>query len=484
MPDGHVAPVVPPQAMLQLPVEATDCRPREASQVFTYVLPSQPHTVEAMDGQSSGMGLQNPMERDETQTPTAIEQNSPSAHSSLDAQVPWQPVHDIAKTAGSARTPMTPNHGARFHMAPVYHKTSTLTPGDDRSQAMPLPRRLAVLGCAAAIAAGCSDARRAPDGGAAASGGASAVASSQAPPLDTAPAPAPPPPGATAPAAAVDHPPDPPLIACPREMIRVPGGLPPRDANPAEPAPVKPFCIDRWEASLIDRRTGQPLSPYYPPDRRTAVHLAETWEKQRLEIGSDEARQVPIPELAAWRRQREIDPVAVSKAGVVPNGYLSGNVAALACKNAGKRLCRHDEWVLACEGEQRRRYPYGDAYKQGACNIFRAAHPALVLHDNPSIGHLDPRLNLVKEKSGDPLLRRTGATLACRSTWGDDALWDMNGNLDEWVEDEHGRFNGGFFSRSKRDGCASTVTAHKRDYYDYSTGTRCCLSPDSEAPRR
>jgi formylglycine-generating enzyme required for sulfatase activity len=174
--------------------------------------------------------------------------------------------------------------------------------------------------------------------------------------------------------------------------------------------------------------------------------------------------------------------MAVSRAGVVPNGYVSGLVAARACKNAGKRLCRHDEWVLACEGEKKQRFPYGTEYKQGACNIFRAMHPAMELHDDATTGHHDPRLNLVKEKSGDPLLRRTGATAACKSVWGDDAIWDMNGNLDEWVEDEHGRFDGGFFSRSKRDGCESSVGAHKNDYFDYSTGVRCCASPEGEAP--
>ena len=299
------------------------------------------------------------------------------------------------------------------------------------------------------------------------------IETSVAPPLDSAPLPAPPPPGpsaseAPAPTAA-------PSLACPAGMLRVPGGTPPRGTSPAEPGPVRAFCIDRWEAHLVDKLTGMTLSPYYPPDRRAAAAIAAAWEKQRLEIGSDEAREMPIPTLPEWQQKRNVEPVAATRAGVVPSGYLSGVVAERACKNAGKRLCRHDEWVLACEGEKQQRFPYGTEYRQGACNIFRALHPALTLHDNPSIGHHDPRLNLVKEKNGDPLLRRTGATAACKSAWGDDGLWDMNGNLDEWVEDDRGRFDGGFFSRSKRDGCESTVTAHKKDYFDYSTGARCCL---------
>jgi formylglycine-generating enzyme required for sulfatase activity len=237
------------------------------------------------------------------------------------------------------------------------------------------------------------------------------------------------------------------------------------------------FCIDKWEASLVERRTGLALSPHYPPDRRLAVQLAETWETQRLAIGSEAARQMELPELPSWQRKSEVDPVAVSRPGVVPNGYLSGVMADRACKNAKKRLCSHEEWRTACRGQADRQFPYGDAYKQGACNIFRALHPAAELHDDASIGHLDPRLGLVKEKNGDPLLRRTGATPACRSEWGSEAAYDMNGNLDEWVDDDHGRFAGGFFSRSKRDGCESSVTAHPPAYLDYSTGTRCCWSP-------
>lgn len=242
------------------------------------------------------------------------------------------------------------------------------------------------------------------------------------------------------------------------------------------------FCIDKWEASLVDRRTGLTLSPYYPPDRRLAAQLAETWEKQRFEIGSEAAHEVALPPLPEWQRKSEVDPVAVSKPGVIPNGYMSGTMAARACTNAEKRLCSYDEWITACRGEAERKFPYGAEYRAGACNIFRALHPAMELHDNASIGHLDPRLALVREKNGDPLLRRTGTTPACKSAWGSDGVWDMNGNLDEWVDDEHGRFAGGFYSRSKKDGCESSVTAHPPSYLDYSTGARCCWSPSTPTP--
>jgi formylglycine-generating enzyme len=275
-----------------------------------------------------------------------------------------------------------------------------------------------------------------------------------APPAGVAP---PPEPSASASA----EPPKPPPPACPEGMLLVAGT----------------YCVDKWEASLVDKETKTPLSPYYPPDRRLAARLHDTWEEDRATMGDEKARAMPLPPLPIWQRVHDPDPMAVSRPGVVPNGYLSGTVAEKACLNAGKRLCTSDEWVTACEGEAKQPFPYGDHYQQGACNIFRAAHPALVLHDDASTGHLDPRLNLVREPNGDPLLRKTGQTPACKSVWGADAAWDMNGNLDEWVDDDKGRFAGGFYSRSKRDGCKSAVTAHGKSYQDYSTGARCCWSP-------
>ena len=161
--------------------------------------------------------------------------------------------------------------------------------------------------------------------------------------------------------------------------------------------------------------------------------------------------------------------VAVSRLGVRPSGYLTGVVAEAACAAAGKRLCSLDEFVTACRGQDDTLFPYGDTYEDGVCNVFREEHPAALLHGNASIGHLNPRLNRVLSQ-GRPLLQRTGESPACRSRWGDDAVYDMVGNLDEWVDEGAGAFAGGFYSRSTRSGCEAVVTAHPKAYLDYSTG--------------
>jgi formylglycine-generating enzyme len=227
------------------------------------------------------------------------------------------------------------------------------------------------------------------------------------------------------------------------------------------------FCIDRFESMLVDTKSRRTISPYYHPTRSATKAQYSHWQR----VQPNRPMSVPVP--PAWQLEEEFEPRAVAEKGVVPNGYISAEVAERACTASGKRLCTQSEWVTACRGEENRKYPYGDKYVQGTCNVFREGHPAMELYGNPSINHLDPRLNLV-DVHGKKLLRPTGTTPACASRWGADAVYDMVGNLDEWVDDAKGMFLGGFFSRGTREGCDSSITAHPRPYYDYSLGVRCC----------
>ena len=246
---------------------------------------------------------------------------------------------------------------------------------------------------------------------------------------------------------------------CPADMLEVRGA----------------YCIDRYEVTLVDAQTSRELSPYYHPTSSKTSYVYRHY-RDNPEIRSGypsllpdvKALSLPPPLLAL---EREPEPMARSVANVIPQGYLSSVVAGAACRAAGKRLCTLDEWVTACRGERARKYPYGDTYIQGQCNVFRETHPAVALHGNASRNHLDPRLNLVRDADG-PLLRRTGESRSCRSEWGDDAAFDMVGNVDEWGAD--GSFVGGFYARATREGCDSRVSSHSPKYFDYSLGTRCC----------
>ena len=244
---------------------------------------------------------------------------------------------------------------------------------------------------------------------------------------------------------------------CPPEMVDIKGE----------------FCIDRWEVSVVDAKSGRDLSPYYPPNPSKAKKQRDFWENERMNMGHAKARATDLPELPEWQTSSNIEPMATSRPGMVPSGYLDGNTAEKVCERAGKRLCTTDEWTTACRGQSNRQFPYGEHYEHGTCNVFREAHPAVILHADASIGHMDPRLNLVEGPEG-PLLRRTGTTPNCASVWGKDSIYDMVGNLDEWVDDGPGAFLGGFFARPTRSGCDARITAHPKQYADYSLGVRCC----------
>ena len=211
----------------------------------------------------------------------------------------------------------------------------------------------------------------------------------------------------------------------------------PGDAGcPAGMAHVATFCVDRFEAALVEiTATGmQAWSPYFPP----TGHMVR----------------------------------AVSLRGAVPQAYISQLDASAACTLAGKRLCTDTEWLRACQGPTMTTYPYGNTREPGACNDARAVHPAVELYGTTDAwiySHLDsPCLN--QETMG---LALTGSHTSCITAEG---AFDMMGNLHEWTADPAGTFRGGYYVDTVRNGngCLYATPAHDTSYWDYSTGFRCC----------
>lgn len=246
--------------------------------------------------------------------------------------------------------------------------------------------------------------------------------------------------------------------ACPPEMVNILGR----------------YCIDRFEGSLVDTKQQRKISPYYHPTVTLTRVIHRRWLEKRFTMGDAEHQSLPVPAPPAFQFKENFQVAARSVVGVTPQGYMSGLLAEKACANAGKRLCSEDEWVTACRGESNRKFPYGSAYERGKCNVKNGKHPAKILHGSAAVGHLDPRLNHFKHR-GAQLLHETGENVACASRWGEDAVYDMVGNIDEWIADAEGKFLGGFYSRNTEDGCLASISAHPRTYFDYSLGVRCCL---------
>ena len=83
----------------------------------------------------------------------------------------------------------------------------------------------------------------------------------------------------------------------------------------------------------------------------------------------------------------------------------------------------------------------------------------------------DPRANQMERT-----VEHSGAMESCTNKYG---VHDMVGNVHEWTDD--GSFRGGYYLDTKLngEGCDYRTTAHARDYYDYSTGFRCCADEGS-----
>ena len=217
----------------------------------------------------------------------------------------------------------------------------------------------------------------------------------------------------------------------------VPEEAPGLGGCPAGMLPADTFCVDEYEAMLVEVLSDESFaawSPYSNP-------------------GTTRVR-------------------AMSVAGVVPQGYIDQLQASDACTEAGKRLCTDTEWLRACQGSAGSTFPYGNTRQPGVCNDDRDCHPVVQFFEstgdwiwselgNPCINQLPEGLSV------------TGHHAGCESA---DGALDMMGNLHEWTADPAGTFRGGFYVDTEINGpgCLYRTTAHNVYHWDYSTGFRCC----------
>jgi len=158
--------------------------------------------------------------------------------------------------------------------------------------------------------------------------------------------------------------------------------------------------------------------------------------------------------------------------GKQPTVSVTWDEARDLCANEGKRLCAAEEWTLACEGTQLKPYPFGYTRDAIACNIDK---PYLV-PDN--VAYADPRTR-AEEISRVSQSEPSGTRQRCVSDYG---VYDLTGNVDEWVLNERGTLQGPEFQSGLKGGywgpvrnrCRPTTIGHNHWHHGYQIGFRCC----------
>jgi formylglycine-generating enzyme required for sulfatase activity len=216
------------------------------------------------------------------------------------------------------------------------------------------------------------------------------------------------------------------------EQSRTPPG--PQDMStpsqcPSDMVEIESFCIDRYESAIKEH------SPFHVPTGGEPVNGFEQ----------------------------------------MPQGYISGTVAASVCESGEKRLCSSEEWLRACQGPEETLYPYGNTYQASACNDSRSAHPIHTFFGDDPDRWLPEAMNDPGINQQTDTVDLSGQNAECVSA---DGVYDLHGNLHEWVSDSDGIFRGGFYAdaRINGEGCMYRTTAHGFGYHDYSTGFRCCAN--------
>jgi formylglycine-generating enzyme required for sulfatase activity len=156
--------------------------------------------------------------------------------------------------------------------------------------------------------------------------------------------------------------------------------------------------------------------------------------------------------------------------GAIPETQMSWVEAKSNCEAAGKRLCAEPEWTFACEGPSMKPYPYGDGYHRDseACNADQYPWVDPWASSFEEVDHRTP----------------SGAHPRCRSDFG---VYDIVGNVDEWVVNPRGHTNrspwisglmGGHWVHGIHDRCRYMTDSHEPTFSFYVTGARCCADAD------
>lgn len=124
-----------------------------------------------------------------------------------------------------------------------------------------------------------------------------------------------------------------------------------------------------------------------------------------------------------------------------PMNQVTWGQAKQFCRERGKRLCEDAEWLAACRGPQKFKYPYGNKYDAAKCVTHKKYFVKVGTHED------------------------------CKSAYG---VYDMSGNVAEWTAGGGVVSFGGNWDDGKGAKCNSwNARAIDGRYND--VGFRCCM---------
>lgn len=177
--------------------------------------------------------------------------------------------------------------------------------------------------------------------------------------------------------------------------------------------------------------------------------------------------------------------------GVKPAVMADWNEAVRACQTEGKRLCTVEEWEFACEGPGMWPYPYGAERDRTACNIDQHEEAP----DSEAMSRPE-RVGAEVERVDKRV--KSGSMPRCVSPFG---VYDMTGNVDEWVDNPQGKKAAPPFRSSlkgddwgsNRARCRPIDSTIPESFTSAQRGFRCCAdatrgprvvaAPDAHRPK-
>jgi hypothetical protein len=173
--------------------------------------------------------------------------------------------------------------------------------------------------------------------------------------------------------------------------------------------------------------------------------------------------------------------------GAHPVWMLTWFEAQATCESKGKRLCLASEWTAACEGPEHTPFPYGWERDHDKCNMdsFYVDPRKPGPHAQFLFYAKDPDVAFKELTRLDQSIP-SGSMESCRSGFG---VYDMPGNLDEWVVSDVAPREKSMWAGLKggawghvRSQCRPMTFSHAPDFRYYFVGFRCCRDAAGSSP--